>query len=236
MCRVLRVFAGKLFYHGISTEAHRALQEGNAQHYQQLAAGMRVTLAALADRIQALAPAQIDAIKAKIRARQLRLQQQQTVLGHAVPHIAATAAGGQLHAHPTGVAVTLLVQHDGGSTSAFPQGGISQLPPHPQPGLGGAADTGGIAASSITAGSGGALPLAGSSTSSNIGSRFAGHKRQHSSSNGSRWSNDVLWILHHEYLFHTSWSSSRSPPYHGLLLEQIAAELFGADFTLRIAA
>jgi hypothetical protein len=260
------MFAGKLFYHIISTEAHRALQEGTAhgmQRYQQLENSMRTTLTALADRFQALTPAQIEKIKAKVRARQLRQQQQQqqqTMLVHGVPPLgaaaspaspppaaaaatgaavgAAVAAGGQLQLlqpslHPSGRALSSQAQPDGGSSSAFPQWG-SSIPPlqHPQLGDSAAADAGAI----VAAGCDDAFPIAGSSTSSNSGSRLAGHKRQHSSSsNGSRWSDDVLWILHHYCLFHTSWSSPRSPPYNGLLLEQIAAELFGANFKVRSA-
>jgi hypothetical protein len=222
------LLAGKLFYHIISTEAHRALQEANMQRYQQLKDGMRVTLAALAKRFQDLSPAQIDAIKTKIRARQLRQQQQQTMLGRGLAHTAAAAAGEQLqllqpNAHPAGLSLLPQVQHGGGSTS----------------GVRSAAHISAVAA----AGSVSALPLAGSSTSSNSGSRLAGHKRQHSSSNSSRgqlqhlqWSDDVLWILHHYCLLHTSWSSPRSPPYNGLLLDEIAAELFGDSFRVRSAA
>jgi hypothetical protein len=135
--------------------------------------------------------------------------------------------------HPSGPSLSSQAQHDSGSSSAFPQWSSSiPLLQHPQLGVSAAADAGAI----IAAGCDGALPLAGSSTNSNSGSRLAGHNRQHSSSNGSRWSDDVLWILYHYCLCHTSWSSPRSPPYNGLLLEQIAAELFGADFKVRSAA
>jgi hypothetical protein len=219
------MLAGKLFYHIISTEAYGALQGGNKQRYQQLEEGLRTTLTALADRLWALTPAQIDAIKARVRAKQLRRQQQQqqTTLGPEAPHSAAAAAAAgeklqllQQHARLAEPALPLQAQHDGGGTS-----GVDSV-----------ADTGADGA----AGSVSALPLTGSSTSSNSGSRLVGHKRQHSSSNGSRWSDDVLWIVHHYCLFHTSWNSPRAPPYNGDLLDNIALELFGPDFKVRIAA
>jgi hypothetical protein len=246
------VSAGKLFYHIISTEAHRALQEGDMTRYQQLANGMRVTLTALADRFQALNQARLDAIKTKVRARQLRQrqqqQQQQSMLGLGVPQPAAAAAAtgvaaDQLRMLQPNALPSLLspAQHDAGCASALPLcGSISPLLLQPQLGVHTAADADAVTAASAAAGSSGVLPLglAGSSVSSNSGSRLAGHKRQHSSSssNGSRWSDDVLWILHRYCLFHTSWSSPRAPPYNGLLLEQVAAELFGPDFRVRSAA
>ncbi|WIA30939.1 hypothetical protein OEZ86_000989 [Tetradesmus obliquus] len=73
----------------------------------------------------------------------------------------------------------------------------------------------------------GKTPEQGGSSSSS-GRRLAGHKRPHSRSS-SRWSADVLWILHTYCLFHTHWSSTRSPPYDGTLLTEVAAELFGFE-------
>lgn len=53
------------------------------------------------------------------------------------------------------------------------------------------------------------------------------------SSNSSLWSDDVLWFLQECCLFHTKWDSPQSPAYNGQLLEQVAAELFGANFKIR---
>lgn len=51
--------------------------------------------------------------------------------------------------------------------------------------------------------------------------------------NCSTWSDDVLWVLKNYCLFHTRWSSSKSPEYNGGLLNKVTAELFGKDFKLR---
>jgi hypothetical protein len=225
-------FAGKLFYHIISTEAHRARQERDAQCYEQLQQSMNLTLAALADRLQrkldAKTPDQVEAFKDKVReVRQRALQrrqqqQQQTNMRQiscqgplqGVAAAAAVAAGQVQDAQLAwgGVAAAAAAAAVGGTVSAAAAAGASSL-----------------------ANPGGHLPPGlnkGTTTSSN-GSRLAGHKRQHSSSNGSRWSDNVLWILHNYCLFHTSWSSSRSPAYNGQLLDQVAAELFGPSFRVR---
>lgn len=79
--------------------------------------------------------------------------------------------------------------------------------------------------------------VAGSSGSSS--SRVVGRKRPHSSSGGDEagcrrsrgWSENTLWLLQNYCLFHTSWSSPKSPAYNGQLLEEVVQELFG--FKLR---
>uniref|UniRef100_A0A383V8B9 Uncharacterized protein n=1 Tax=Tetradesmus obliquus TaxID=3088 RepID=A0A383V8B9_TETOB len=224
---------GKQFYHILSTEAHLALRRGDIPHYQRLRWGLHVTLTALADKLQAelagKTPEQVQAFKEKVRAVvqkavQRRQQQAQQAAAQwtsrhgtqpaaAAAAAAAAGAGGAVQAQqqqlsPGAAADTVLLQQPAlaGSTAAL------------QPAASVAA---------IRTVSTGDAHVQGGSSSSSSGRRLAGHKRPHSRS--SRWSADVLWNLHTYCLFHTHWSSTRSPPYDGTLLAEVAADLFGFE-------
>jgi hypothetical protein len=229
------MLAGKLFYHIISTEGHRARQEGDEQHYQQLRNGMHVTLAALADRLQAKlqTPARVEAFKAKVRAALQKVQQRRQQQLHdsvrsadGTMHLPPAAAAGQVQRvksfAATAPAAADLQQPSGMVT----QTAAAQLPAVTDPAAAAAAGTPNSGAPGTS--------IEPSMQSVSSSKQLAGHKRQHSSSgNGTRWSDDVLWVLHSYCLFHTSWSSRRSPPYNGQLLSQVATELFGPDFKIR---
>jgi len=214
---------GKLFYHIISTEA--ALPSCTQEHYQQLKAGLRLTLTALADKLAAMPPAKIQKLKTRIEVmQQMRniekiqqmqnvpsMQQLQDVQQLQLPKQQSKLSMPRKRQRADGADAVIIISLTAAGNNHPQQASLVQQ------------QHGQITSATLAAGS--LAAACGSSSGSNDVASAAAAAA--GSGSRRRWPSDVLWVLYHYCLFHTEWHSVKSPPYNGQLLEQVCLELFG---------